>query len=299
MIDAKLVARMSMQRLSDAHREDRPVDEATLRALIADLDVHRVLVATSQSNPQATVDIVRATKATGVRVSIIPGVFDVVGTSVVFDDIAGMTILGVRQFGLSRSSRVIKRAFDLVGASLGLLAVAPLFTAIAIAVKLDSHGPVFFRQERVGRGGRRFRIFKFRTMVADAEAQKHKLGGHNEADGLFKMADDPRITRVGRILRKTSLDELPQLINVLLAEMSLVGPRPLIASEDETIKGYDRRRLHLTPGMTGHWQIMGSARVPLHEMVKIDYLYVTSWSLLQDFKILVRTVPYMLARRGM
>ena len=100
----------------------------------------------------------------------------------------------------------------------------------------------------------------------------------NEADGLFKIADDPRITRVGRILRKTSLDELPQLLNVLLGEMSLVGPRPLINSEDETITGYDRRRLHLTPGMTGHWQIMGSSRVPMHEMLKIDYLYVTTWT---------------------
>jgi exopolysaccharide biosynthesis polyprenyl glycosylphosphotransferase len=298
-VNAKLVGRMSLQRVSDFNREERPVDEATLAALVTDLDVHRVLVVPSQTNPQVTLDLIRTVKALGVRVSIVPHVFDVVGNSVVFDDVCGMTLLGVRDFALSRSSRAVKRSFDLVGATIGLLAVGPVLCVVALAIKLDSRGPVFFRQERVGRYGCRFRIFKFRTMVPDAESRKAELMALNEANGLFKMQNDPRITRVGRILRKTSLDELPQLINVLLGQMSLVGPRPLILSEDSTITGYDRRRLHLTPGMTGHWQIMGSARVPMHEMVKIDYLYVTTWSLFEDIKILTRTLPYMLARRGM
>jgi exopolysaccharide biosynthesis polyprenyl glycosylphosphotransferase len=300
-VNARLVGRMSLQRVSNYSNEERPLDEATLSALVRDLDVHRVLVVPSQTNPQVTLDLIRTVKALGVRVSIVPHVFDVVGNSVVFDDVCGMTLLGVREFELSRSSRFVKRGFDLVGAGLGLLAISPLLLAFALLIKLDSRGPVFFRQERVGRGGRRFGIFKFRTMVADAEARKAELADQNEAahHGFFKIADDPRITRVGRILRKTSLDELPQLINVLRGEMSLVGPRPLIMAEDEAITGYDRRRLRLTPGMTGHWQIMGSARVPMHEMVKIDYIYVTTWSLFEDLKILVRTVPYMLARRSM
>jgi exopolysaccharide biosynthesis polyprenyl glycosylphosphotransferase len=258
-----------------------------------------VMIATSQTNPQVTVDLVRAAKAAGVRVSVVPHVFDVVGNSVVFDDLHGLTVLGVREFALSRSSHALKRGFDLLGAGTMLLAVAPVMALIALAIKLDSRGPILFRQERVGKAGRRFRICKFRTMVPDAEQRKAELIGMNEANGLFKIEKDPRITRVGRILRKTSMDELPQLFNVLMGEMSLVGPRPLIAAEDRTITGYDRRRLRLTPGMTGHWQIMGSARVPMHEMVKIDYLYVTTWSLFGDLKILARTIPYMLARKGM
>jgi exopolysaccharide biosynthesis polyprenyl glycosylphosphotransferase len=300
-VNARLVGRLSLQRVSNFSSEERPLDEATLSTLVRELDVHRVVVVPSQTSPQVTLEVIRTVKALGVRVSIVPHVFDVVGNSVVFDDVCGMTLLGVREFELARSSRAVKRGFDLLGASLGLLAISPLLIAFAVAIKLDSRGPVFFRQERVGRGGRRFGIFKFRTMVADAEARKAELIERNEAgrNGFFKIADDPRITRVGRILRTTSLDELPQLLNVLRGEMSLVGPRPLIGAEDSTITGYDRRRLRLTPGMTGHWQIMGSARVPMHEMVKIDYIYVTTWSLFEDLKILIRTVPYMLARRSM
>jgi exopolysaccharide biosynthesis polyprenyl glycosylphosphotransferase len=296
-----LVGRLSLQRVATGHRagEERAVDRDVMRELVRDMNVHRVMIAPSQTDPQLTVDLIRAAKAVGVRVSIVPQVFDVVGSSVVFDDLHGLTVLGVREFALSRSSHAVKRGFDLLGAGAALLVLAPVMAVVAAAIKLDSSGPVLFRQERVGRAGRSFRISKFRTMVPDAEQRKHELQARNEADGLFKIADDPRITRVGRILRKTSLDELPQLFNVVAGQMSLVGPRPLILSEDEAITGYDRRRLRLTPGMTGHWQILGSARVPMHEMLKIDYLYVTTWSLFGDLKILLRTIPYMLARKGM
>jgi lipopolysaccharide/colanic/teichoic acid biosynthesis glycosyltransferase len=190
--------------------------------------------------------------------------------------------------------------FDVLGASLGLLAVSPLLLVIAVAVKLEDGGPVFFRQQRVGRHGQRFLMLKFRTMIPNADALKDSLRERNEAkDGLFKIAADPRITRVGRLLRSSALDELPQLWNIFSGEMSLVGPRPLVVDEDERVEGWHRRRLELMPGMTGPWQILGPSRVPLKEMVAIDYLYVANWSLWTDVKILLRTIPHVIGRKGL
>jgi exopolysaccharide biosynthesis polyprenyl glycosylphosphotransferase len=275
---------------------ERPEEVAML---VTALDIERVIVA-PRADSDEMLDIVRTAKALGVKVSVLPRIFEVVGSAVEFDTLDGTTVLGIRRFGLTRSSKMVKRALDLTGATLGLLVISPLVALIALAIRLDSRGPVLFRQTRVGQDGRRFEIFKFRTMDADADARKRDLLALNEVEGgLFKIADDPRITRVGRFLRRTSLDELPQLLNVLRGEMSLVGPRPLVVDEDVQIEGWDRRRLHLTPGMTGHWQIMGSARIPLPEMVKIDYLYVANWSMWSDVKILLRTVPYVLSRRSM
>src|SRR5262249_13728408 len=183
---------------------------------------------------------------------------------------------------------------------LGLSRVSPLLATIAIAIKLDSRGPVLFRQRRMGRNGVPFEMLKFRTMVDGADAQKAALAARNEAaGGLFKIKDDPRITRVGARLRRYSLDELPQLINVLWGEMSLVGPRPLVLDEDCQIEGGRRSRLELPPGMTGPWQVFGSARIPLNEMVKIDYLYGAKWSLWLDVKTLLRTAAFVLGRRGL
>ncbi|MBA2516777.1 MAG: sugar transferase, partial [Solirubrobacterales bacterium] len=161
-----------------------------------------------------------------------------------------------------------------------------------------SAGPVFFRQTRVGRDGDHFEMLKFRSMVDGADALKAQLHTLNESDGLFKMANDPRVTRIGRLLRASSLDELPQLLNVLKGDMSLVGPRPLVLDEDALVHGWHRRRLHLTPGMTGPWQVLGSRQVPLHDMVKIDYMYIANWSFWIDFKILLRTVMHVLRRAG-
>jgi exopolysaccharide biosynthesis polyprenyl glycosylphosphotransferase len=264
------------------------------------LDVHRAIIAPRSADAGEMLDLVRTLKAVGVRVSVLPRLLEVVGSSVEFDDLHGITVMGVRRFDLTRSSALVKRAFDLVGASLGLLAVAPLMSAVAILIKLDSPGPVFFKQLRVGQHGQRFYMLKFRTMVVEAEALKDSLRHRNEAqEGLFKIADDPRVTRVGSFLRRTALDELPQLLNIVKGEMSLVGPRPLVIEEDQRIEGWHRRRLELMPGMTGHWQILGPARVPLREMVAIDYLYVANWSLWTDVKILLRTVPHVLGRRGL
>jgi exopolysaccharide biosynthesis polyprenyl glycosylphosphotransferase len=271
-----------------------------VRDLARSLDVQRAIIAPDQVESERMLDLVCTLEAVGVKVSVLPRLLEVVGSSVEFDDLHGVTLMGIKRFALSRSSTTVKRAFDLCGACLGLLAVAPVLIAIAIAIKLDSRGPVLFKQKRVGRHGEHFGLFKFRTMVPGADALKDSLRDRNEAqDGLFKIADDPRVTRVGRFLRKTSLDELPQLFNVVRGEMSLVGPRPLVVDEDCHVTGWYRRRLELMPGMTGPWQILGPARVPLREMGAIDYLYVANWSLWADVKILLRTVRHVLARRGL
>jgi lipopolysaccharide/colanic/teichoic acid biosynthesis glycosyltransferase len=187
---------------------------------------------------------------------------------------------------------------DVLGGGLALLLLAPLMAAAAIAIKLDSRGPALFRQERIGKGCRRFTLNKFRTMVTDAEQRLDELCRFSEDRHWLKIDHDPRITRVGRFLRLTSLDELPQLWNVLRADMSLVGPRPLVASEDEQITGYARIRLHLAPGITGPWQVLGRTNIPFEEMVKLDYLYAANWSLWTDVKLLLKTIPAVLFRRG-
>lgn len=273
---------------------------ADLCRVIDEFEAERLIIVQGSEVPQQqTLELVRAAKVAGVRVSLLPGVLGVVGSQVEFDDVFGITLLGVRRFGLTRSSRALKRVFD-IGCALPLLILtSPVLLTAAIAIRRDG-GSVFFRQERVGRDGRRFHILKLRTMVVDAEHMRGALAAQNVAgEGLFKIIDDPRITRVGAILRRTHLDELPQLWNVVRGEMSLVGPRPLVVHEDAHITGLDRRRLELTPGMTGPWQIMGShRRIPMAEMVKIDYLYAASWSLWNDTKILLRTLSAVARRAG-
>jgi exopolysaccharide biosynthesis polyprenyl glycosylphosphotransferase len=234
-----------------------------------------------------------------VHLSIVPRFFEVFASNATIQELEGMPVVNLPPMRLSRSVRVLKRAVDVTAAGLGLLVLSPLLAVTAIAIKLDSRGPVFFRQERHGRGGSVFRIVKFRTMVDGAEGQRHALAEENEVDGaLFKIKDDPRITRVGGFLRKTSIDELPQLWNVLRGEMSLVGPRPFVIHESSQITGWASRRLDLTPGITGLWQVLGRNDMPFEEMVKLDYIYVTNWSLWWDLKILGQTIPVVLGRRG-
>jgi lipopolysaccharide/colanic/teichoic acid biosynthesis glycosyltransferase len=187
---------------------------------------------------------------------------------------------------------------DILISFVGLLVLAPAFLFIAAAIKLDSRGPVFFRQVRMGSGDSRFHILKFRTMVADADAHKGEVVHLNKHAGsderMFKAPNDPRVTRVGRFLRRYSIDELPQLVNVLLGDMSLVGPRPLIPEEHRHVDGWGLKRLDLKPGITGLWQVLGRDDIPFGEMVELDHRYVTTWSLFEDLRLLLRTVPVVL-----
>ncbi len=301
-VKVDLIGRISLDRRDHEETASVPVlgTVSRIAELVTERRLERAIVTPDAHDQEVGLQVIRLLKALGVKVSVLPRLLEVVGSSSTFDTIDGLTLLGVPQYGLSKSSAVLKRAMDMAGALILLVLLAPLFLVIALAIKLDSPGPVLFRQNRIGQGGRHFQMIKFRSMFTDAEQRKADLLERNEAQGgLFKIREDPRRTRVGRLLRQISLDELPQLVNVVQGHMSLVGPRPLVPDEDALVTaGWERRRLTLRPGMTGLWQIYGSARIPMPEMVKIDYLYGANWSVWLDFKILVRTVPYLVRRRG-
>jgi exopolysaccharide biosynthesis polyprenyl glycosylphosphotransferase len=273
-----------------------------LRAIIRVYDVERVIVAFSRESHEQALDLIRSIRDLDVQVDVVPRLFEILGPSACIHTIEWLPVIGLPPPRLSRSSQLLKRCLDLAGALLGLVVLAPFFAYAAARIKLGSPGPVFFRQVRMGAGGTPFRIYKFRTMTADADARKAEVAHLNKhaRDGgdprMFKIAGDPRVTRFGAFLRRYSLDELPQLINVLKGEMSLVGPRPLILDEDRYVDRWARRRLDLTPGITGLWQVLGRNEIPFGEMVKLDYIYVTTWSLWGDTRLLLKTLP--LVARG-
>jgi exopolysaccharide biosynthesis polyprenyl glycosylphosphotransferase len=271
---------------------------------VRELAITRVIIAFSTEGHDAMLGLVRELSNLDVHVDVVPRLFEAVGADAALHGIEGVPLIAIPPFRLSAAAERWKRGFDVVVAGASVLCLFPLFLAIGIAIRLDTPGPVFFRQRRVGRHGRTFRIVKFRTMVADAEDRKQSiahLNVHARAGGdprMFKAENDPRVTRVGRMLRATRLDELPQLVNVLRGEMSIVGPRPLIPSEDRHVRNWQRRRLDLKPGITGLWQALGASRIPFEEMVKLDYLYVKNWSLLTDVKLMLRTVAVLLRTNG-
>jgi exopolysaccharide biosynthesis polyprenyl glycosylphosphotransferase len=258
----------------------------------------RVVVADAEVQGEQLLELLRDCRTTGTKVSLLPATSSVLGPAVEVDDVQGVTVLGINPPVLSRSSRWAKRGLDILGSGIALIVLAPLLAALAALVRLDSSGPSLFRQERIGQAGRRFRLLKYRTMEHDAEARRAELVAQSKDPGWLHLDHDPRITRLGHFLRRTSLDELPQLWNVLLGDMSLVGPRPLIPEEDSRVDDWARGRLDLTPGITGLWQVLGRTSIPFEEMVKLDYLYVTNWSLWGDVRLVLRTLPAVLRRQG-
>jgi exopolysaccharide biosynthesis polyprenyl glycosylphosphotransferase len=276
----------------------------SLPTLVRLFDVERVIIAFSQDSHELTLDLIRSLKDLDIHIDVVSRYFEVVAPGMGIHTVEGVPMIGIPPLRLSHSSRLIKRVTDIVGATLGLLLMMPLLVMIAIAIRLDTPGPVFFRQIRRGYGEGVFEILKFRTMVSEAEELKSSFGHlniHAQSNGdprMFKIPNDPRITRVGAILRRYSLDELPQLLNVLKGDMSLVGPRPLILEEDEHVEKWARNRLALKPGITGLWQVLGRSTIPFGEMTRLDYLYVTNWSLGGDLRLLMRTLPVLFGSRG-
>ncbi len=234
-----------------------------------------------------------------VGVSIVPRYYELITSRSHVEDLSGLPMIDIAPASLSAGARFLKRSFDVVVSSVILVFLSPFFLVTALIIKLSSPGPVFFRQVRTGRNERPFSVLKFRTMYEDAEQRKSEILHLNEMDGpLFKVSDDPRVTRPGRFLRRTSLDELPQLINVWKGDMSLVGPRPFVVSEAAEIEGWARKRFESRPGMTGLWQVSGRNELSHLELCRLDYLYVASWSFWWDMQILWQTPATIFKGRG-
>jgi exopolysaccharide biosynthesis polyprenyl glycosylphosphotransferase len=274
---------------------------ADLDAIIEAQGIDRVIIAFSKASHEELLESIRACRDAGVTVDVVPRLFEFLDGVRALDQVGGLPLLSIGTPMLTSASIAAKRVLDAAGSLALIVLFAPLMIAIAIAVKLESRGPVFFRQPRAGRGNSSFELIKFRSMYVDAEKRKTEMEKLNEAsDGvMFKIREDPRVTRVGRFIRRFSLDELPQLFNVLKGEMSLVGPRPLIFPETAALEeDWHLRRLELRPGLTGPWQVYGRSQSPFQEMVRFDYQYVAGWSLARDVEILLATLPAVLSGRG-
>jgi len=296
----------------DAQRtyEDVPVIGTldSLPEVIRDSGANEVIIADTDVNADALFEVMmRCGRRRGVEFRIAPSLFNCLPRKTEIDQIGVLPMIRLFREPLSSGARVLKRTFDLIVAALAIVLLFPVWLLVAVLIKLDSKGPVFYTQERVGMDGRLFLLYKFRTMKAGADPQLHReyqkafIAGRAEANigndskPTYKLAADPRITRIGKLLRRTSLDEVPQLLNVLLGDMSIVGPRPPIPYEVEAYELWHRKRLDMKPGLTGLWQVSGRNRLPFEEMVRLDLFYIENWSLLLDLKIILRTGLVMLS----
>ncbi|MEZ4640556.1 MAG: sugar transferase [Caldilineaceae bacterium] len=235
----------------------------------------------------------------GIKAQVVPDIFLLTKNQMEVEEINGIPLISTREVSIAGWNLILKRGLDLVLGTLIALLTLPITLLIALAIRLDSPGPVLYSQVRVGRNGQLFRIYKFRSMVVNAEARREEVADLNEATGpLFKVRDDPRRTRTGRVLRRFSLDELPQLINVFRGEMSLVGPRPNLPEEVAQYEEWHRKRLSVSPGATGLWQISGRSDLTFDEMVLLDIYYTENWSVGLDLSILLTTIPKVLLGKG-
>jgi exopolysaccharide biosynthesis polyprenyl glycosylphosphotransferase len=269
---------------------------AQLEHLVQAYGVNEVVIALPTNRREQVTQIVNRGFHRPVTIKFLPELGELLPQRFDVQEFGGRRYIG---FAPAASVSWIKRVVDLAATSVGLLLISPVLLAVAIAIKLDSPGPVFYRQIRVGKNGRHFGMYKFRSMIVNADHRLSELREKNEASGpLFKMKDDPRVTRVGKFIRRWSLDELPQLFNVMRGDMSLVGPRPPIPAEVQEYEEWQLGRLRAVPGLTGLWQVSGRSEVPFHDMVRLDLHYIRNWSIGLDIEILLRTIPAVLTNRG-
>lgn len=270
-----------------------------LSKLLEEEQVDEVIITLPWQYHRKIMSITNISERANIRARIVPDMFQITLSHMDVTQMMGIPLIGMKPSSISGAGLLAKRVIDVLVAAVALILLAPLMALIALAIKMENDGPIIFSQERVGRYGRRFQIYKFRSMVQDAEDRKAELEAFNEADGpLFKMKDDPRRTRVGRFIRKLSLDELPQLYNVLRGDMSLVGPRPNIPTEVAQYQEWHKRRLEVVPGITGLWAVSGRSELTFDEMTLLDIYYIENWSLALDLKIALQTLPHVLMARG-
>jgi exopolysaccharide biosynthesis polyprenyl glycosylphosphotransferase len=262
-------------------------------------NLYTVFIAVPGDMYHQTTQLLRICQEHSIPAQVVPDLLQLSLNRVEFNNMAGIPMLGVREVGMSRGQRLQKRLLDLFLIAIVGIPALLLTGIIALAIKLDSPGPVFYAADRVGRSGKLFKMYKFRSMVVDADRRKKDLEALNEADGpIFKIKNDPRLTRVGKFLRRSSLDELPQLWNVLRGQMSLVGPRPPLQEEVDQYKPWHRQRLAVIGGLTGLWQVSGRSDLTFDELCLLDIYYIENWSLALDIRILLQTIPHSLFGRG-
>jgi exopolysaccharide biosynthesis polyprenyl glycosylphosphotransferase len=270
-----------------------------LPRIVQEESIDEVIITLPWMYHRKIISVMTQCEREGVRARLVPDLFQMSLSRMDVDDLGGVPMIGVKEISITGWKSVVKRAIDFTIALVGLIVSSPLMLLIALTIKLDSPGPVLFRQIRVGKGGRHFVLYKFRSMREGAETEQHKLTNLDEAEGpIFKIRHDPRCTKVGRFLRRTSLDELPQLYNVLRGEMSLVGPRPPIPAEVEHYEEWHKKRLEVSPGMTGLWQVSGRSELTFDEMVLLDIYYIENWSAALDTEIFLRTIPKVIFGNG-
>ncbi|MDQ3876478.1 MAG: sugar transferase, partial [Actinomycetota bacterium] len=270
-----------------------------LPAVLATTEVDEMIVADSEFDEEELLEIVDRAHQRGVKVAIAPKTTELLAERAEYVPSHGVPLFELRPPVFAGTEWLVKRTFDIVVSSAVVVIGLPLWLAIAAAIKLTSPGPVFYRDRRVGLNHREFTMLKFRTMELGADERQVELEARNEADGpLFKIRDDPRVTTVGALLRRLSLDEMPQVLNVLRGEMTLVGPRPLRLRDYSRLEEWHRKRNLVLPGMTGLWQISGRSALSFDDLVRLDFYYLENWSLWMDISILLRTAPAVLARRG-
>jgi exopolysaccharide biosynthesis polyprenyl glycosylphosphotransferase len=285
------------QEISEGHHVIGSTSE--LNDLIAKHDAALVLVAATAFDATRLNRLFWELQGYDVDLQITSGTIDLMASRMTVQSVAGIPLIYVRRTGMDRTQRILKRSLDVIGAGVGLVLLSPLLAAIAFWIRKDSEGGAFFKQVRVGRDGEIFTCWKFRTMVEDAETKRAELEHLSEGPGLlFKLKEDPRVTRVGSALRRFSLDELPQLWNVLKGEMSLVGPRPALPEEVEQYDDWVRNRLQVKPGMTGLWQVSGRTETSFSDYIRYDLFYIQNWSLSLDLWILWRTLRAVTSAEG-